>query len=97
MAKAATPSGTGGALAQVRGQLGEGSGPVVAQVECAFHSFGEVAEGLLVTEAGEEGGAVDEGGASGELGAAHSGEQGCGARGWVGESRAPPGALTLLP
>lgn len=50
----------------------------MAQVERAFHRGDEVAEGLLVAEAGGEGGAVDEGGTAGELGSAHAGEQGCG-------------------
>lgn len=57
---------------------GEGSAPVVAQVERAFHGGDEVAEGLFVAETGGEGGTVDEGGASGELRSAYPGEQGCG-------------------
>jgi hypothetical protein len=59
----------GGALVEVGGVAGEGAGFVPLEVEVVFDVGDDVAEWLAGAVAGGEGSAVDEGGASGELGA----------------------------
>ncbi|MFB7560487.1 hypothetical protein [Streptomyces brevispora] len=66
----------GGALVEAGGVAGECSGLVVLEVEVVFDGGGDVAERLVGAVAGGEGAAADQGGASGELGASHAGEQG---------------------
>lgn len=65
-----------GALVEVLGVAGEGAGFVLLEVEGVLDIGDDLAERLACAVAGGERAAVDEGGASGELGASHAGEQG---------------------
>ncbi|WP_326589466.1 hypothetical protein [Streptomyces brevispora] len=56
--------------------LGCGLGDAFGAVADGGHGGGDVAERLVGAVAGGEGAAADQGGASGELGASHAGEQG---------------------
>ncbi|MEV4339047.1 hypothetical protein [Streptomyces sp. NPDC049590] len=68
----------GGALVEVGGVGREGAGCVLVEVEVVFDVGDGVAEGVAGAVSGGEGVAVDEGGASGELGTPCPAEQrGC--------------------
>ncbi|MFJ8390335.1 hypothetical protein ACIQ9Q_38690 [Streptomyces sp. NPDC094438] len=66
-----------GALVEVGREVGECAGVVVTWIECGFHGGDQFSEWLVLAEACGEGPALDQGGPSGELCAAHSGEE-CG-------------------
>ncbi|WP_374935494.1 hypothetical protein [Streptomyces sp. SM13] len=65
-----------GALVEVLGVAGEGAGFVLLEVEGVLDIGDALAEGFTFAVAGGEGAAFDDGGASGELGASHAGEEG---------------------